>query len=68
MEPSACHIDKRWEDDLNEFVKDEETEAAQSKGNNDTWLVASKSVYEWEKKQRQHAKHHEMIKTKPVQD
>ena len=40
MEPRAYHLDKNsrkaggpakgWEDDLNEFVKDEETEATQS--------------------------------------
>ena len=50
---------KRWEDDLNDFVKDEETEATQS---NDLkpithGLLLRKKVYEWEKKERQSAKH-----------
>ena len=46
---------KRWEDDLNEFVK----EATQS---NDLktvtqGLLSRKNVYEWQKKERQYTKH-----------
>ena len=50
---------KRWEDNLNEFVKDGETEATQSHDlkNNNRWLTAAKNVYEWGNKERQHAKH-----------
>ena len=33
---------KRWEDDLNEFVQEEETQRI--------WLAAAKKVYEWGKK------------------
>ena len=49
---------KRWEDDLNEFVKDEETEATQSDDlkNNNTCLIAAENVYGWEKKGRQYAR------------
>ena len=41
---------KRWEDDLNEFVKDEDTEGTQSNDlkNNDTWLAAATNVYDLE--------------------
>ena len=49
---------KRWEDDSNEFVKDEVIKATQRNDlkNNNTWLVAAKNVYEWEK-ERQYPKH-----------
>ena len=49
---------KRWEDDSNEFVKDEVIKATQRNAlkNNNTWLVAAKNVYEWEK-ERQYPKH-----------
>ena len=49
---------KRWEDDLNEFVKDEETEATQSNDlkNNDTWLTAAKKIYEWVKKEKRYTR------------
>ena len=45
---------KRWEDNLNELVKDEEIEATQSNDlkNNNTWFTAPKNVYEWAKKER----------------
>ena len=48
----AARPAKRWEDDLNEFVKDGETEATQNNDmkNNNTWLIAAKNVCEWEKK------------------
>ena len=41
----------RWEDDLNDFVKDEDTEATQSNDLNhkNTWLIIA-NIYEWEKK------------------
>ena len=48
---------KRWEDDLNEFVKKEETEATQSNDLKTITHVAAKNVYEWEKKDRQYAEH-----------
>ena len=50
---------KRWKGDLNDFVKDEATEATQSNDlkNKTTWFVTAKNVYEWEKKERQYAKH-----------
>ena len=50
---------KRWESDLKEFVKDEETEATQSNDlkNSNTWLVIAMNIYEWEKKERQYTKH-----------
>ena len=50
---------QRWEDDLNDSVKGEETEATHSNEleNNDTWLITAKNIYEWEKKERQYAKH-----------
>ena len=43
---------------VNDFVKDEETEAAQSNvlKNSNTWLIVAKNVYEWEK-ERQYTKH-----------
>ena len=45
---------KRWEDDVNEVVKDEETEASQSNDlkNNNTWLVVVQHVYEWEEESK----------------
>ena len=48
----AGRLAKRWEDDLNDFVKDEETEATQSKDlkGHKTWLVTAMNIYEWEKK------------------
>ena len=35
---------RRWEDDLNEFVKDEEIQTTHSNDliNNNTWLIAAK--------------------------
>ena len=50
---------KRWKGDLNDFVKDEATEATQSNDlkNNTLWLVPAKNVYEWKKKERHCAKH-----------
>ena len=42
---------KRWEDDLNDFVKGEDTEATQSNDleNNNTLLVTTMNINEWEK-------------------
>ena len=39
---------KRWEDDLKDFVKDDETEATQSNDlkNKNTWLITAKNIYE----------------------
>ena len=49
----------RWEDDLNEFVKDAESLTTQSNDmkNNNTWLIATKKIYEWEIKKKQCTKH-----------
>ena len=49
----------RWEDDLNDFVKDEETEGTQSNDlkNNYTWFMTAKNIYELKKKERKHAQH-----------
>ena len=48
---------KRWEDDLNEFVIEEETETTQSNDlkNNDTWLIAARHLIEWKKTDKQNA-------------
>ena len=50
---------KRWEGDLNDFVKDEETQTTQSNDlkNNNTWLSAAKKIYGWETKEKQFTKH-----------
>ena len=44
---------------MNDFVKDEETEATQSNDlkNNKTLLFIAKNIYEWEKKERQYVTH-----------
>ena len=44
---------------MNDFVKDEETRATQSDDlkSNNTWLIVSKNVCDWEKKERQYAEH-----------
>ena len=41
-------------DDLNEFVKEEETQTTQSDDlrNNSSWLAAAKKVYEWEQEKQ----------------
>ena len=46
---------KRWEDDLNGFVKNEATEATQSNDlQNDTaWLAAAINADDWKKRERQ---------------
>ena len=48
---------KRWEDDLNEFVTEEDTEATQSndRKNNNTWLTAARNVHEWKKERKHYA-------------
>ena len=45
---------KRWEDDLNDLVKDEETEVTQINDlkNNNTWLVTAMNIHEWGKKDK----------------
>ena len=50
---------KRWEDDLNEFVKYEETQTTQSNDlkNNNTCLTVATKIHEWEKKEKQYTKH-----------
>ena len=49
---------KRWEDEINDFVKEEETE--ETKGNdqknNDTWIHQAKKLEEWKKKEEEFAK------------
>ena len=59
LERKAGGPAKRWEDDLNEFVKDEETQNAQSNylKNNKTWLPAAKRFLNGEKKEKQYTKH-----------
>ena len=46
-------------DDLNEFVKDEETQTTQSNDlkNNNTWLTVAEKIFEWENKEKQYEKH-----------
>ena len=49
---------KRWEDEINEFIKAEET--SESKGNdlinNETWLQQAKQQKEWKAKEEEIAK------------
>ena len=42
-EQSCRKTKKRWEDEINEFLKSEETEATKGSGikNNDTWIWAA---------------------------
>ena len=44
---------KRWEDDLNDLVKDEETHS-DDLTNKNACLITSNNIYEWEKKERQY--------------
>ena len=56
----AGRLAKRWEDNLNDFVIDEVTEATHSNDlkNNNTWVVtAMNNIHEWEKKERHYAEH-----------
>ena len=50
---------ERWEDDLNEFVTDEETQTTQGDDlkNNNTRLSAAKKIYEREMKEKRYTKH-----------
>ena len=49
---------KRWEDDLNDFVKDKATEVTQSNDlkNDTTWLAAAINTDDWKKTARQYVK------------
>ena len=50
---------KRWEDEINEFIKTEETEESKGndqKKNNDTWLQQAKQSKEWKAKEEEFAK------------
>ena len=49
---------KRWEDEINEFIKTEETSESIGSDlkNNDTWLQQAKQKKEWEAKEEEFAK------------
>ena len=46
---------KRWEDEINEFLKSEETEATRGNDvkNNDTWIWAAKQKDKWKEKEEE---------------
>ena len=49
---------KRWEDDINQFVKPDETEEKRGSDlkNNDTWLKAAKDQQRWKDMEKDYIK------------
>ena len=49
---------KRWEDDINQFLKPEETEATKGDDftNNDTWIWAAKDAKRWKEMENDYVK------------
>ena len=50
---------RRWEDDINEFFKPDETNGKEKYGltNNNSWMTEAKKYEEWKKKEEKYIKH-----------